>query len=79
MHRVTHARESSVHQQPRRLIDQERHNQDAAQGEPERRLDLSLKHTETEPPEDTHNASDNGRDEEAEPGSERQCGHEEAR
>ena len=35
LHRLAHVREPPVHQQPCRLIDEERHEQDAAQGEPE--------------------------------------------
>ena len=38
LHRLAHLREPPIHQQPCGLIDQQRHEQDAAQGEPECRL-----------------------------------------
>ena len=76
LHRLTHVRESSVHQQPCRLIHQERHEQDAAYSEPECRRYLTLHHADTEPPQRTDHDRGNGGDDEAEPDSKREFGHE---
>ena len=76
LHRLTHVRESSVDQQPCRLIHQKRDEQDAADSEPECRRRLTLHHAETEPPQRTDHDRGNGGDDEAEPDSEREFGHE---
>jgi hypothetical protein len=78
LHRLPHARESPVDQQPCRLIDQERREQDAAHGKPERRLDLMLEHAETEPAECTDDTSGDGDDGEPEPDAQRESGHNKA-
>ena len=79
LHRLTQGRESSVHQQACRLIHQQRHEQDGAQREPERRLTLTRPDAEIEPPQRADHQGDNGGDDEAESDSERECGHGEAR
>jgi hypothetical protein len=73
LHRLMHVRESSIHQEPCHLIDQERHEQDAAYSEPECRRCLTLRY---EPPQRTDRDGGNGGDDEAEPDSKRECGHE---
>ena len=62
LHRLPHVCESSVHQEPCSLIDQERHEQEAAYRQPECRRDLAPLHTETEPQQRADDDRDNGGD-----------------
>jgi hypothetical protein len=79
LHRLTHVRESPEYESADRLIDQERDEQDAAQGEPDRRRVLTVPDAKTEPPERADYACHNRGDDQAKPDSEWEFGHEETR